>query len=405
VDVLAVKTRAGEPAAGSAPASDLLLALLVGALLLIGSGVSLHDDFRIQVSQVDDQSWLRPEVLVLVLAGSLPLAFRRIAPLTVFAVIGAASLGYQALGYSPELLPLGVIVALYTVAVRRRPLVSGVAAAVYVVGLSAGALLHWTSLDDDQFFVDLVAIVGTVSIGYGVALTRTRASLAEQRAADLARSQDERMRAAMEQEQARIAREVHDIVAHDVTVIVAQAAAARRVFDDQPQTAASALASVEELGRDALDGVRRLVGLLRTDDEAEERAPQPTLERLPLLAEQVRRAGHAVTLKVTGSPYRLPATVELNAYRIVQEALTNSLKHADPTSTTVLLEYLPDEVRIEVRDRSGARTKMYEGHPSARYGLLSMQQRAALLGGRLEAGPYDDGFRVAARLPVGARSV
>jgi signal transduction histidine kinase len=112
-----------------------------------------------------------------------------------------------------------------------------------------------------------------------------------------------------------------------------------------------------------------------------------------------------VTLKVTGTPYRLPATVELNAYRIVQEALTNSLKHADPTSTTVLLEYLPDEVRIEVRDRSGARTKMYEGHPSARYGLLSMQQRAALLGGRLEAGPYDDGFRVAARLPVGARSV
>ena len=390
-----------EPARRRALRSDVLLALLVAALLLIGSGVSLHDDFRLLVSENWETAWFpEPEALLLILAGSLPLAVRRSAPLTVFTVVAAASLDYLALGYSPEPLPLGVLVGLYTVAVLRRPVVGGAAAAVYVAALTAGALLGWTAMDDDQYFVDLVAIVGTVSIGYGVALTRTRATLAEQRASDLARHQDERMHAAIEQEQARIAREVHDIVAHDVSVIVAQAAAARRVFDTQPQTAVPALASVEALGRDALDGVRRLVGLLRTADEADDRSPQPTLERLPSLVEQVRRAGLPVDLRVTGTPRPLPATTELNAFRIVQEALTNSLKHAAPTTTTVVLSYLPGELAIEVRDHSDERARAQAPQPSAHYGLLSMQQRAAMLGGRLEAGPYDDGFRVAARLPV-----
>jgi signal transduction histidine kinase len=283
-------------------------------------------------------------------------------------------------------------------------MVGGAAAAVYVAALTLGALLHWTAMDDDQFFVDLVAVVGTVSIGYGVALTGARATLAEQRAVDLARDQDEHTRAVVEQEQARIAREVHDIVAHDVSVIVAQAAAARRVFDTQPQTAATALASVESLGRDALDGVRRLVGLLRTSTDGAERYPPPTLERLPSLVEQVRRAGLPVDLVVSGSPRPLPATVELNAFRIVQEALTNSLKHGDCTRTVVVLEYRTDELRLEVRDHSRRRARVGSTRPSAGYGLISMQQRATLLGGHLETGPYDDGFRVAARLPVDGRS-
>jgi signal transduction histidine kinase len=237
-------------------------------------------------------------------------------------------------------------------------------------------------------------------LGYGVALSRARARLAEHRAAVLAQDHDDHMRAAVEQEQARIAREVHDIVAHDVSVMVAQAAAARLVFDDEPRTAADALSSIEAVGRDALDGLRRLVNLLRTEADSE-RAPQPGLDRLPWLLEQVRRAGLPVSLTVLGDARPLPATVELNAYRIVQEALTNSLKHAGRTEAAVLLDYRGESLRVEVRDRGGGPPALPAREASPGYGLISMQQRAALLGGELEAGPQADrGFRVSAELPL-----
>jgi signal transduction histidine kinase len=206
------------------------------------------------------------------------------------------------------------------------------------------------------------------------------------------------MSAAVEQEQARIAREVHDIVAHDVSVIVAQAAVTRRVFPTQPQKAVDALASIEALGRDALDGLRRLVTLVRSPHPEDENSPQPTLERLPSLLAQVRRAGLPVRLTIRGTPRPLPVTVELNAFRIVQEALTNSLKHAGPTRATVVLDYRGDSLDVEVRD---AGLGSSPATPSAGYGLIGMQQRASMLGGQLVAGSVDGhGFRVSARLPL-----
>jgi signal transduction histidine kinase len=236
-----------------------------------------------------------------------------------------------------------------------------------------------------------------VMLGYGVALSHASAILAEQRTAQLVREQDGRTRAALAQEQARIAREVHDIVAHDLSVMVAQAAAARRVFATRPATAVNSLASIEAVGRDALDGLRRLVNLLRTQHDQTERSPQPSLERLPWLLAQVERAGLPVDLTIRGRPCPLPATVELNAYRIVQEALTNILKHAGPTRATVVLHYGQESLRVEVQDHG----RGSDGEPSAGYGLISMQQRATLLGGELVAGPAEeDGFRVSARLPV-----
>jgi signal transduction histidine kinase len=380
---------------------DLLLSALVLALSLVGSGLSVEDDYRVLVAD-SQELWLPEGIgLLAMVAASLPLALRRIAPLPVFAVVATGSIAYQVLGYRPEPLPLGVLVALYTVAVARRPEVATAAAAGYIAALTIGAARSWTPLHDDQFFVILVAAVATITLGYGVALGRAEARLARQRTAQLARDQDARMQAAVKQEQARIAREVHDIVAHDVTVIVAQAAAAARVLDSRPAAAASALASVESLGRDALDGVRRLVTLLRTPSEDEERSPQPTLERLPELVEQVRRAGLDVTLDVTGTTRPLPATAELNAYRIVQEALTNSLKHSGATTTTVALEFGDDELRVEVCDHGPGRPHGDLNHTSAGYGLISMQQRAAMLGGRLETGATPEGgFRVHAQLPL-----
>jgi signal transduction histidine kinase len=220
--------------------------------------------------------------------------------------------------------------------------------------------------------------------------------MAEQRAAELAREQEGRTQAAVAQEQARIAREVHDIVAHDVSVMVAQAGAGRRVFATKPEVAAEALASIEAVGRDALDGLRRLVTLLRSDLEQSGRSPQPSLDRLPWLLDQVRRAGLPVTLTVRGVSRALPATVELNAFRIVQEALTNVLKHAGPTEAAVTLDYGDAELRVEVRDRGRGSAPS----PSPGYGLISMQQRARMLGGDLVARPAGRGFVVTARLPV-----
>jgi signal transduction histidine kinase len=376
---------------------DFRLALLVAMLLAIGSGVSLEDDFNLSVAAQGDESVLpSPYALLLVLVASLPLTFRRLFPLAVLAVTVSASLLYQALGQQPEPLPVGVLVAIYTVAVLRRPLVAIVAAGAYVVAFILGAVSGWAPLTDDQLYIDLVSVVATVMVGYGVALGHVRASMAEQRTAEALREQEVRTQAAVAQEQARIAREVHDIVAHDVSVMVAQAGAARRVFATRPQVAEEALVSIEAVGRDALDGLRRLVTLLRSDVERSGRSPQPSLDRLPWLVDQVRRAGLPVTLTVRGTQRPLPATVELNGFRIVQEALTNILKHAGPTEAAVTLTYGDDELRVEIRDRG----RGSEHTPSPGYGLISMQQRARMLEGDLVAGPSDEGFSVEARLPV-----
>jgi signal transduction histidine kinase len=373
----------------------------VTLLMLIGTGVSLEDDFGISISR-SSTAWLPGfEGLVLVVAGSLVLAVRRVLPVAVFVVAGLSTMGYELLGYGPEPLPLAVLVALYTVAVNRRPIIAFAAAAGYVLVFTLIALVGWLTISDDQYYTDLVSIVATGMLGYGVALGRAQARLAEKRATRLAQSQEDRMRAAVEQEQARIAREVHDIVAHDVSVMVAQAAAARLVFDSQPRVAAEALASVEAVGRDALDGLRRLVTLLRTEsEESGGRSPQPGLDRLPWLVEQVQRAGLPVELEIRGEVRPLPGTVELNAFRIVQEALTNSLKHAGRRGATVTLDYQDDALRVEVRDLGGQPPDRQLRNGSSGYGLISMQTRAEMLGGRLEAGPDYRGFRVAVALPL-----
>ena len=378
---------------------DFALALLVTLLTLVGSGISVGDDFEVALPH-HVWPWLPGYGgLLLLAAGALPLTFRRVAPVSVFAVCAVASLGYQALGYVPEPLPLGVLVALYSVAVTRGPLVCSLAGSVYLFALASIAVLDLMPVSEDQYYTDLVAVIATVTLGYGVALGRARAEVAEQRAAALVRDQDRRVQAAMEQEQARIAREVHDIVAHEMSVIVAQAAAARRVFGQQPQTAASALESIETLGRDGLDGLRRLMSLLRTDPGSPDRTPQPALDGLPPLLDQVRRAGVPVELVIRGEPRPLPATVELNAYRIVQEALTNTLKHAGPTRATVTLDYEGEALGVEVTDEGSG--PIPKGRPSTGFGLLGMQQRAALLGGQLVAGPEQgSGFRVTVRLPL-----
>ncbi len=374
---------------------DLPVALLVALLLEVGLEVALTDDFPEYDEALPLPDW---HGRLLLLAGALTLALRRLAPVTVLAVTALASLAYQALAFRPAPLPLAVLVAVFVVAVARGPLVSGVVAAAYAAALVVGSLTGVTPLDDDQVYVYLVSVAATAMLGNGVALGRARASLAEQQATEISRELEAHTRQAVEAEQARIAREVHDIVAHDLSVIVARAAATRRVVDRQPDAAPEALASIEAVGRDALDGLRRLMHLLRSDPGRIDRSPQPAIDRFPALLGQVRRAGLPVDLVVRGQARPLPATVELSAFRIVQEALTNTLKHAGPTHATVVLDYRSDTLHVEVRDHGRGRRE--EGSPG--YGLTGMQQRVSMLGGELETVSGDGpGFRVAAELPVG----
>jgi signal transduction histidine kinase len=381
------------PCVGACLPRDLGLAVLVAGLQVIGSGIALDPD--VKTDPAPGQAGM-----LLLLTGALALTFRRAAPLPVLAVNITASLAYQVLDHQPLPLPLAVLVALYTVAVGR-PALGGCLGAGYAVAFAVGSLDAAAPMDDDHLFSYLVSTVATVAVGYGVALGRARASLAEQQTAELTREQEARTRHAVEQEQARIAREVHDIVAHDVSVIVAQAAAARRAIDRQPGSAAAALTSIEAVGRDALDGLRRLMGLLRSASLPTDRAPQPGLDRLPWLVAQVELAGLPVDLTIRGQPRPLPATVELNAYRVVQEALTNSLKHAQPTHASVLVDYGDECLHVDVRDEGQGAGQSSVPAMSGGYGLISMQQRVAMHGGDLYAGSHDGpGFTVSARFPL-----
>jgi signal transduction histidine kinase len=211
-------------------------------------------------------------------------------------------------------------------------------------------------------------------------------------------------RRAVADERARIARELHDVVAHNVSLIVVQAVAAEDVFDAKPEVARDALRKIEASGRAALAELRRLLETVRPDSADEANAPQPGLNRLDALAEAVEAAGLKVALHREGAPVDLPAGVDLSAYRIVQEALTNTLRHAGATRADVTVRYGADEIGVEVvDDGSGSTpdaTEVTTGH-----GLVGMRERAALLGGTIEVGAAPGGgFRVHAELPLGTRA-
>jgi signal transduction histidine kinase len=337
-----------------------------------------------------------PAVAGLLIA-TLALTWRRRAPLTVLALTGCLCLSYEAAGYEPiRPLPVAVLIALGTVSARLCPTVSGAASAVLACAAVAAAVVQPGELDElvDQ----LIALGAAWMAGIGIRLNRHRTALLEERATQLVREQTVHTRLAVELERARIARELHDIVAHHVSVIVAQAGSTRRVLDRHPDRAATVLASIETIGREALTELRRLLSVLRTDGHGRDHAPQPGLGEMPALVAQIERADLHVELAILGRPRRLPPGVELNAYRIVQESLTNTLKHAGPTVARVVVEYRTDTLALQISDegRGGTTSPSTGGH-----GLVGMRERAALLGGNLTAGPGPrGGFRVTAVLPV-----
>ena len=335
--------------------------------------------------------------VALVLLQTLPLLVRRRYPLPVLAAVLSASIATQfVVGSMP---PFALGLALYTVAShteRRVALRAGVVTLVVLVVL----LLARDGFDARESVVHLIVFAAAAWIlGDNVRTKRAYYRELEERAERLESEREENIRRAASQEQERIARELHDVIAHSVSVMVVQAAAANDVFERQPERAREALRSIEESGRSALTELRRLLGIVRAH-ERERLAPQPGLAALEELIEQVRGTGLEVELKLDGELGELPSGVDLSAYRIVQEALTNTLKHASADRARVQMGRRGHELSIEVSDDgSGPGETAGNGH-----GLIGMRERVALLGGELEAGAQaGGGFAVKVRLPIGQK--
>jgi signal transduction histidine kinase len=342
----------------------------------------------------------RGAAVPLALALALPLAVRRRFPLPVTAAVSASFLLNWAAGVDMYSYWASIVVALiiaYTAAAHLRPRPAAVAlaclyAAVAVSSLHGPSNLLWGAL----------LIGGAAMAGFALRDRRRHISQLAGLARQLELARDENARAAVAGERARIARELHDVVAHSVSVMVVQAGAAQEVLGADPGRAREPLRSVQDTGRQALVELRRLLGVLRTDDGEAALAPQPGLDQLGALAAHVRDAGVAIELCVDGARDGIPAGVDLAAYRIVQEALTNVLKHASAAHAVVRVGYRSGVIELEVLDDGhGPLGVPGTGSTGMGQGLIGMRERAWLYGGALEAGPRDGGgFAVRARLPV-----
>jgi signal transduction histidine kinase len=244
----------------------------------------------------------------------------------------------------------------------------------------------------------MLIFAGAWLVGREARRHRDEMTLLRERAVLQEHEQEERARAAVTAERGRIARELHDVVAHSVSVMVVQAQAGPRLLGDAEQ-ASGAFRSIESSGREALVELRRLLGVLRTGDEQLAIGPQPGLGSLESLLEQVREAGLPVTLHIEGVPVPLSPGVDLSAYRIVQEALTNALKHADAATADVTIRYGSSRLELEIHDDGAGASQGVNG---SGHGLIGMRERVALYGGDLDAGTRNgSGYTVHARLPLG----
>jgi len=250
----------------------------------------------------------------------------------------------------------------------------------------------------DFIFIPLVFGIAWLT-GYGLTRRLEQAHAAEGRARRLELEREAEAAAAVAEERARIARELHDVVGHAVSVMTVQASGVRRLLNPDQDREREALMIVEQTGREALAEMRRLVGVLRRPEEAPALAPQPSLQHLDRLVEQAREAGLPVEVQIEGDAKELPAGLDLTAYRLVQEALTNAVKHAQATSAAVLVRYEDGAVELEVVDDGrGASDGSSE---SGGHGLVGMRERVSVYGGELEAGPRPEGgFALKARLPI-----
>jgi len=376
-------------------------ALFLDAVLAVSLGiVSIFVATR--VAQAEGTT-VQAGAIALLVVQTVALTVRRRWPMAVYSVVGIGTIAYAWLGYPQSVGGFGVLIAIYTVAAHVPLREAIVAAGIYVVGMALSLIGFsrdsGTSFDVvfADFLVNLLALILAWTVGVTIRTRRAYVAALEARAELLEREREDNARLAVALERGRIAREMHDVVAHNVSVVVVQAAAAERMVETDPERARQAMRDVAATGRQALTEMRRLLGVLR-DGASDDLGPQPGVAELRALAGTVEDAGMQVELSVQGEERPLPASAALSVYRIVQEALTNSLRHAGPARARVILRYLPDALEVQVSDNGvgGMPADEHGGH-----GLIGMRERVALFGGELTAGPRPEGgYAVVARIPT-----
>jgi signal transduction histidine kinase len=299
----------------------------------------------------------------------------------------------QLIGVVPFLTAIAVLVMFGLVRDRTQ----AVAGLAFGLGVTAIIFRNDPKGGLGGFVFTCVVFSVAWAIGFGFGRKLQEADEAKERLARAERERVERARLAVADERTRIARELHDVVGHSVSVMTVQASAARRLLRPHQAKEREALLVVEQTGREALAEMRRMVGVLRRPEEAPALAPQPSLEHLERLIAQTREAGLPVDLRVEGDPEQLPASVDLTAYRLVQEGLTNAIKHARATHAEVVVRYGNGQVELTVTDDGTGDG----GGESGGHGLVGMRERVSVYGGELEAGPLaEGGYRLHGRLPT-----
>jgi signal transduction histidine kinase len=342
-----------------------------------------------------------PGQVVLALAVTLPLALRARFPVAVVTVVNVASglLLVLAAPHQPAFEPFAaVVVAFYSLGAHtsaRRA--TAVLAAMFAIGIPFTIVAEGRGGTAGNLVSPIAFLSGAWAIGRIIEGRRRRTLELEALTRELEAQRDLQAQAAVAIERGRIARELHDVVAHNVSMMVVQAGAAERVLDGEHPDVRAALTAIANTGRETVDEMRTLLGVLRTNEDGLALSPQPGLADLEELVANVREAGLPVEVCIEGTPSALPPPLDLSAFRIVQEALTNALKHAGPARAEVTIRYHAAAVELEVRDDG---TDSANGGGTG-HGLIGMQERVALFGGQLDAGRRDGGgFTVRARLPL-----
>ncbi|MEU8821140.1 histidine kinase [Actinoplanes sp. NPDC048796] len=376
-------------------------AVIAGVLFHVLGGNGLADDGKVFVP-------LTPWAWMLLVVGPAALLWRRSCPITVFAVAAAASIGFGTIAEPSWVYAVAPALALFQIARNGRPVAAGVAGGtayvtyLLVCGFFAERLSLNPAVRPNVGQAVLLAVGLVLMIFLGSASKSRSEHMAEimKVRAERARAREEQERRQASEERLRIARELHDVLGHHLSLINVQAGVGLHLMERQPEQAREALAAIKTASAEALREVRAVLDVLRTEDEAAPRQPALGLSRLEDLTAD---AGLPVETKVTGEPRDLPPEVDRAAYRIVQEALTNVRRHAGPAATArISVDYLPTTLHLGIRNdgtTTAPRDAGETGEAHAGTGIAGMRARAESLGGQLEAGPVDGGYLVSVLLP------
>jgi signal transduction histidine kinase len=369
--------------------------LIYDALIATGSTALALTVFFSIVPPIGD--WRHLVAAALVVVHNLSLTFRRVRPVHVVAVQILTGLAVAGLSLPVEVLGLGILIGTYTVASLRAPRLSLPLLGVIELSVFGAQQISGQDPEISTQIGNAIVLAAAWFLGNSVYARRTYADELELRNQELRRARDELARTAVSEERLRIARELHDVVAHSLSMIAVQSGVGAHVIDSRPEEAKRSLQVIEEASKSALTEIRRLLGIVRKNDGDTALDPAPRLKDIGGVIERITATGPHVELQVSGDLSTLPVGADLAAFRVVQEALTNVVRHANCSRARVVINRSPTELRVEVVDDGNGRSSSSSGG----HGLIGMRERVEMFGGVFEADSLPEGgFRVDARIPV-----